>query len=154
MTVNYFEDHETGDSKTVGSFTLTKSEIIEFAEQFDPLWLHIDEKRANEESPFGGIIASGWHTLCSCHGLVVRDAGENSAAIGSPGVEDVSWERPVFPDDTITVTRTVTEKRSSKKDPSRGLLTIEISGSNQRDEEVITYRPNMYYLKREASGDS
>lgn len=152
--MNYFEDYEIGDSNTVGSFSLTKSEIIDFAEKFDPLWLHTDEERVKQESPFGEIIASGWHTLCSCHGLVVQDTGDNSAAIGSPGVEGVSWERPVYPDDTITVTRTVAEKRPSKKDLSRGLLTVEISGSNQRDEEVITYRPRMYYLKREASADS
>lgn len=149
--MKYFEDYEVGDTKTVGSFSLTKSEIVEFAERFDPLWLHTDEKRAEQESPFGGIIASGWHTVCSCHGIVVREAGDDSAAIGSPGVEDVTWSQPVFPGDTITVSRRVEDKRPSEKIPDRGLLTIEITGINQRDEKVLSYRPRMYYLKREAA---
>jgi acyl dehydratase len=149
--MKYFEDYEVGDTKTVGSFSLTKSEIIEFAERFDPLWLHTDEERAEQESPFGGIIASGWHTICSCHGMVVQDAGADSAAIGSPGVEGVSWENPVFPEDTITVSRTVTGKRPSEKLPDRGLLTVEISGENQREQQAVTYTPQMYYLKGDSS---
>lgn len=148
--MKYYEDYDVGTTATVGSFSVTKAEIIDFAEQFDPLWLHTDEERAEQESPFGGIIASGWHTLCSCHGLLIQDAGTDSAAVGSPGVEDISWDRPVYPDDTITVTRTVAEKRSSKKESNRGLITVDVSASNQRDQEVLTYRPRMYYLKREA----
>lgn len=149
--MKYFEDYGVGTTTTIGSFSLSKAEIIDFAERFDPLWLHTDEERAERESPFGGIIASGWHTLCSCHGLLVQDAGTDSAAIGSPGVEDISWDRPVYPDDTITVTRTVAEKRPSKKSPDRGLITVDVSASNQRDQEVIIYQPRMYYLRREAS---
>jgi acyl dehydratase len=149
--MKYYEDYEVGTTATVGSFTVTKSEIIDFAEQFDPLWLHTDEERAERESPFGGIIASGWHTLCLCHGLLVQDAGTDSAAIGSPGVEDISWDRPVYPDDTISVTCTVAGKRPSKKVPDRGLITVDVSASNQREQEVLTYRPRMYYLKSEES---
>jgi acyl dehydratase len=149
--MKYYEDYDVGTTTTVGSFTVTKPEIIDFAEQFDPLWLHTDEERAERESPFGGIIASGWHTLCLCHGLLVQDAGTDSAAIGSPGVEDISWDRPVYPDDTIAVTRTVAEKRPSEKVPDRGLITVDVSASNQREQDVLTYRPSMYYQKREAS---
>lgn len=149
--MKYFEDYEVGDTRAVGTFSLTKPEIIDFAERFDPLWLHTDDERATRESPFGGIIASGWHTLCSCHGLVVRDSGGDSAAIGSPGVAGVSWDRPVYPDDEITVTMSIVDKRPSEKIPDRGLLTINIAGTNQREEEVISYRPKMYFLKRDAA---
>ena len=149
--MKYYEDYGVGETMTVGSFSLSKSEISDFAEQFDPLWLHTDEERAEQESPFGEIIASGWHTLCSCHGLLIQETGTDSAAIGSPGVENVSWDQPVYPGDTITVAYTVTEKRPSRKDSDRGLVTVDVSASNQQDRDVLTYRPRMYYLKREAS---
>jgi acyl dehydratase len=146
--MKYYEDYEVGNTTTVGSFSVTESEIVDFAEQFDPLWIHTDKERAERESPYGGIIASGWHTILLCHSLLVQDEMEDSA-VGSPGIEDISWESAMYPDDTITVSYSVTEKRPSNTLSDRGLVRTDVSATNQREEEVLTYQGGMYYLKRE-----
>lgn len=145
----YFEDYEVGETRTIDSFSLSETEIVEFAERFDPLWLHTDAERAESMSPFGGIIASGWHTLCSCHGLLVAELGGDSMALGSPGVEDISWSKPVFPGDTLTVESEVVATRPSESRPDRGLVTTDITATNESGETVLTYRPLMFFLRRD-----
>jgi acyl dehydratase len=145
----YFEDYTVGETRTVGSFSLSESEIIDFAERFDPLWLHTDPEQAEAMSPFGGIIASGWHTLCSCHGLLIAEVGDDSMALGSPGVEDISWSKPVFPGDTLTVESEVVATRPSESQPDRGLVTTEITATNDDEETVLAYRPLMFFLRRD-----
>ena|SRR5699024_1093225 len=151
--VRYFEDYTVGETRTMGSFSLSEADIIDFAERFDPLWLHTDPERAEELSPFGGIIASGWHTLCSCHGLLIDELGD-SMALGSPGVEEVSWPKPVFPGDTLTVESEVVATRPSESRPDRGLVTTEITATDDDGEIALAYRPLMFYLRRDNSAAS
>lgn len=151
--MKYYEDFEVGATKEVGSFELGREEIMEFAEKFDPLWLHTDEETARAESPFGGIIASGWHTLAASHGELVRSEEERIAALGSPGVGGVSWNQPVYPDEHLTVKRTIADKRSSEKMSNRGHVTLEVETTNTDGQTVLTYDPRMYVLQREAAGD-
>ena len=148
--MKYYEDYEKGETKQLGSFSLTEEEIVEFAEKYDPLWLHVDEERIEKESPFGGLIASGWHSLMSCHRLLVEGDDEEIAALGSPGVEEVSWRLPVYPGDEITVTSTVVKKRPSDKVPNRGLVKVEVVGENEGGDEVLSYISMMYFERRDA----
>lgn len=151
--MKYYEDFTVGDTETVGSFELGREEIMEFAEKFDPLWLHTDPEKARAESPFGGIIASGWHTLAASHGELVRGEEEQIATLGSPGVGGVSWDLPVYPDERLTVDRTIADKRSSEKDADRGHVTVAVETTNADGQTVLTYDPRMYVLRREAGGD-
>ena len=148
--MKFYEDYEKGETKQLGSFSLTEEEIVEFAEKYDPLWLHVDEERIEKESPFGGLIASGWHSLMSCHRLLVEGDDEEIAALGSPGVEEVSWKLPIYPGDEITVTSTVVEKRTSEKVPNRGLVKVEVVGENEGGDEVLSYVSKMYFGRRDA----
>jgi len=148
--MKFYEDYEKGETKRLGSFSLTEEEIVEFAEKYDPLWLHVDEERIEKESPFGGLIASGWHSLMSCHRLLVEGDDEEIAALGSPGVEEVSWKLPIYPGDEITVTSTVVEKRTSEKVPNRGLVKVEVVGENEGGDEVLSYVSKMYFGRRDA----
>jgi acyl dehydratase len=152
--MKYYEDYERGETKQLGSFSLTEEEIVEFAEKYDPLWLHVDEERIEKESPFGGLIASGWHSLMSCHRLLVDGDDEEIAALGSPGVEEVSWRLPVYPGDEITVTSTVVEKRPSEKVPNRGLVKVEVVGENEDGNEVLSYISMMYFERRDTDEDT
>jgi acyl dehydratase len=152
--MKYYEDYERGETKQLGSFSLTEEEIVEFAEKYDPLWLHVDEERIEKESPFGGLIASGWHSLMSCHRLLVEGDEEEIAALGSPGVEEVSWRLPVYPGDEITVTSTVIEKRPSEKVPNRGLVKVEVVGENEDGNEVLSYLSKMYFQRKDAGEDT
>ena len=152
--MKYYEDYEKGETKQLGSFSLTEEEIVEFAEKYDPLWLHVDEERIEKESPFGGLIASGWHSLMSCHRLLVEGDDEEVAALGSPGVEEVSWRLPVYPGERITVTSTVVDKRPSEKVPDRGLVKVEVVGENEDGNEVLSYVSKMYFQRRDAGEDT
>ena len=152
--MKYYEDYEKGETKQLGSFSLTEEEIVEFAEKYDPLWLHVDEERIEKESPFGGLIASGWHSLMSCHRLLVEGDDEEVAALGSPGVEEVSWRLPVYPGERITVTSTVVDKRPSEKVPDRGLVKVEVVGENEDENEVLSYLSKMYFQREDAGEDT
>ena len=152
--MKYYEDYEKGETKQLGSFSLTEEEIVEFAEKYDPLWLHVDEERIEKESPFGGLIASGWHSLMSCHRLLVEGDDEEVAALGSPGVEEVSWRLPVYPGERITVTSTVADKRPSEKVPDRGLVKVEVVGENDEGSEVLSYLSKMYFQREDAGEDT
>lgn len=151
--MKYYEDFEVGDTTTAGSFELGREEIIEFAEKFDPLWLHTDPEKARAESPFGGIIASGWHTLAASHGELLRGEEERIATLGSPGVGGVSWDLPVYPDQRLTVDRTIADKRPSEKNADRGHVTVEVETRKADGQTVLTYDPGMYALRRAAGGD-
>ena len=90
----------------------------------------------------------------SCHRLLVEGDDEEIAALGSPGVEEVSWRLPVYPGDEITVTSTVVEKRPSEKVPNRGLVKVEVVGENQDGDEVLSYLSKMYFERRGAGEDT
>jgi len=152
--MKYYEDYEDGKTKELGSFPLTEEEIVEFAEEYDPLWLHVDEERIEKESPFGGLIASGWHSLMSCHRLLVDGDEDEIAALGSPGVESIEWKLPVYPGDKITVTCTIVDKRVSEKVPDRGLVKVEVVGENENNDVVLSYVSKMYFERHDAGEDA
>jgi acyl dehydratase len=110
--MRYWEDFAVGDAIEVGPVTVSAAEIIEFASRYDPQPFHLDEV-AGKESPFGGLIASGWHTTALFMGMFVRAVLLDSASLGSPGVEEIRWTAPVRPGDTLAGRSTVTDVRPS-----------------------------------------
>src|SRR5271154_1100044 len=125
-----FEDMEVGKTFEIGEHTFTREEIVTFATQFDPQPFHIDDEAA-VHSPYGGLIASGWHTCSVMMSLLVRNAFAGSTSMGSPGIDDIRWLKPVRVGDTIRMTNTILDKRVSASKPDRGIVETEWTGTNQ-----------------------
>jgi acyl dehydratase len=146
----YWEDFKVGERVTLGNKTLTEEEIIRFAKEFDPQPFHIDKAKA-EESFFGGLIASGWHT-CSIAMRMMCDAYLNeSASIGSPGVENIRWLKPVRPGDTLRAERVVLESRASSSKPDIGIVKSRWEMFNQHNELVMSME-GISMFKRRTTG--
>lgn len=143
----YFEDFEVGKTIEVGQRSVTEEEIIAFATQFDPQPFHVD-KDAAEESMYGGIIASGWHTCSMMMRLMVDGILRNSASLGSPGLDEIRWIKPVRGGDTLTVSTTVLESKPSTSRPDRGVVLTVWEARNQRGELVATVKGMGMYLRR------
>ena len=143
----YFEDFEVGKTINVGSRTIAEEEIIAFARQFDPQPFHVD-KVAAEKSMYGGIIASGWHTCAIMMRLMVDGFLRESASLGSPGVDEIRWLKPVRAGDTLSVTTTALEARPSESKPDRGVVFTEWRAVNQHGELVATVKGRGMFGRR------
>jgi acyl dehydratase len=133
----YFEDYTPGDVYEFGTITVTELEIIEFAKQFDPQYFHVDPEKA-VQSRFGGIIASGWHTVCLAMRLFVDHFVSHVASLASPGVDEVRWPNPVRPGDTLRIRVTILDARLSRSKPDRGVVRSKLEAINQKDELVCS----------------
>ncbi|NEX62806.1 MaoC family dehydratase [Noviherbaspirillum galbum] len=133
----YFEDFEVGKTIEVGTRTVSEAEIIEFARQFDPQPFHVDREAASR-SIYGGVIASGWHTCAMMMRLMVDGFLNKSSSMGSPGVDEIRWLKPVRPGDTLKVTTTAVEARPSSSKPDRGVVVTRWEATNQKGELVAT----------------
>ncbi|HEY0847616.1 MAG TPA: MaoC family dehydratase [Noviherbaspirillum sp.] len=143
----YFEDFEIGKTIEVGSRTVTEEEILDFATKFDPQPFHID-KNAAEHSIYGGIIASGWHTCSMMMRLMVDGFLRTAASMGSPGVDEIRWIKPVRGGDTLTVTTTALETRPSASKPDRGVVVTLWQAKNQHGEVVATIKGMGMFQRR------
>jgi len=133
----YFEDLDEGQTRELGTFTLSRDEIMEFAGRFDPQPIHVDEEAA-EASVFGGLIASGWHTASACMRLIVDGLLIDAASMGAIGVDELRWTAPVRPGQTITVRNEVLETRESESRDDRGYVRNRTVGVNEEGEEVVS----------------
>lgn len=133
----YFEDVMEGDIEEYGERTLTREEIVAFAEEFDPQPFHVDEEAA-AESPYGGLIASGWHTASVCMRLLVDGVLSKWASMGARGLDELTWHRPVRPGDALSIRTEVLETWPSESDPDRGYVRWKLEGRNQDDEVVLS----------------
>ncbi|HXL68404.1 MAG TPA: MaoC family dehydratase [Xanthobacteraceae bacterium] len=144
MSRIYYEDFVVGAVRTCGPRVVTREEIIAFATEFDPQPMHLDEEAA-QKTMLKGLSASGWHSCALMMRLIADGLALNSSSMGSPGVEEVKWVKPVRPGDVLTVRLTVLEKRESKSRPEMGLVRQRAEMLNQRGEVVLdsTY-PGMF----------
>lgn len=142
----WFEDFAPGQRFRTAGATLSEAQILEFAWAHDPQPFHLDVEAA-AASPYGGIIASGFQTLLVSFRLIYQERIINAASLGSPGLDELRWPRPVRPGDTLKVEAEVRECRPSASRPDRGLVTIAYTVLNQKDEPVMTYRA-MHLLRR------
>jgi len=133
----YWEDFVVGETLPIGSHTFTEAEIVEFARQFDPQPFHTDPEAARA-SAFGGLIASGWHTCAVCMRLNCESYINRAVSLGSPGLDNIRWHKPVRPGDTITYQRTVLEARTSRSRPDMGLVLSRTEALNQAGELVMS----------------
>lgn len=136
----YFEDYHVGMVDEFGDIAVTAQEIVEFARRYDPQSMHVDPVAA-AQGPFGGLIASGWHTASMVMRLFVEHYLSKVATLPSPGVDELRWVRPVRPGDTLRVRVTVLETKRSRSKPDRGLVRGLVEVLNQNDELVMTQRP-------------
>jgi acyl dehydratase len=145
--LKYFDDYVPGASYDCGSVTVSQAEIISFATQFDPQPFHVDPEAA-VAGPFGGLIASGWHTSA----LVMRELVDHylpaGASLGSPGIDELRWPHPVRPGDTLRVRATVTEARRSASKPDRGIMKTAIEAVNQDGQTVMSAKATNFLLVR------
>ncbi|WP_254532954.1 MaoC family dehydratase [Natrinema gelatinilyticum] len=136
--MRYFEDIEVGTTRELGDYHVTSEEIIEFAEQYDPQPFHLDAAAA-AESAFGELVASGWHTASISMRMLVENYLNENAGMGGRGVDELRWQRPVTPGDTLSLRTEVVDKRPSETDPYRGNVDTHIEVLNQDDEVVLSY---------------
>lgn len=115
MLSGYYEDIEIGATQEFGSYTVEKEEIVSFAEQYDPQPFHVDESAA-EDSIFGELVASGWHTAAMTMRILVDNRLEDDRSMGAVGVDDLRWKQPVRPGDTLTVRTEVVDKEPWDED--------------------------------------
>jgi acyl dehydratase len=147
-----FEDLTVGTRQEIGAHTFTSDEIVEFAERFDPQPFHIDEAAARA-SPFGGLIASGWHTCSILMAICARNLFAGSTSMGSPGIDEIRWIKPVRPGDTIRLFNSVLDKRVSTSRPDRGVVSLLWEGVNQAGETAVTVRSKVLFGLRGQGGE-
>jgi acyl dehydratase len=143
----WFEDFAIGQRFRTAGATLSEAQILQFAWAHDPQPFHVD-KEAAAASPYGGVIASGFQTLLVSFRLVYQERVINAASLGSPGLDELRWPRPVRPGDTLRVGAEVVEVRPSRSKPDRGVVVIAYTVTNQQGEPVMTYRAMHLLLRR------
>ncbi len=143
--MRYWEDFRVGEETVHGTHEITTDEIVAFGREFDPQPFHTDSEVGG---PFGGLIASGWHTAALYMGMFVRNVLLDSASLGSPGVEELRWLVPVRPGDVLTGRSRVVEAWVSERDPQRGTIVGEHELVNQRGEVVMRMRARGFIARR------
>jgi acyl dehydratase len=147
VTDRYFEDFKKGERFISGGMTLTEAGIIEFARQWDPQPFHIDTEFARKWQ-YGGLIASGLHTMCVTLKLWLELGVLKACSLGSPGLGETQFPRPVRPGDTLRVVTDIVELRPSQSKPDRGICRLRQVTINQRGEHVMEQETTVFLKRR------
>ena len=147
MSDRYFEDFKVGDRFVSGGMTMTEAGIIEFARQWDPQSFHIDVEFSKKWA-FEGLIASGLHTMCVTLRLWLDLGVLRACSLGSPGLGETQFPRPVRPGDTIKVVTDIVELRLSASKPDRGVCRLRQVTINQRGEPVMEQETTVFLKRR------
>jgi acyl dehydratase len=140
--LQYFEDLVVGSKVSFGSYEVTREEVIAFAAQYDPQPFHLSDEAA-AETFFGRLSASGWHTAAMTMRMTVEHfRTHRQAGLGSPGLDELKWLRPVYPGDTLRVESELLEKRVSASRPGMGITKGRTTVFNQHDQPVMTFVAN------------
>lgn len=145
MTI-FYEDLDVGQVEEFGEYDVTEEELLSFAEQYDPQWFHVDKERAAEESMYGGLITSGWHTASMTMRMLVDHHFSEAATLGAKGLHELRWRVPVKPGDVLSVRVEVLEKEVETD--SRGVVLSETKTLNQDDDAVMTMVSEVMYARR------
>jgi len=143
----YFEDFHVGEVIDVGSVSVSQAEIIAFAEQYDPQPMHIDPDAASF-TIYGGLIASGWHTVTLFMRLLVDSVVAKTSSLGSPGVEELRWPLPVRPGDTLHGSMEILETRVSNSRPTMGIVRWRGTVRNQDGKLVMSLIGTNFFGRR------
>ncbi|MDB5709509.1 MAG: acyl dehydratase [Sphingomonas bacterium] len=137
--MQYFEDIEVGNKASFGSYEVTRDEVVAFAQKYDPQPFHLSDEAA-AETHFGRLSASGWHTCAMTMAMVVENLRANAqAGLGSPGIDELRWLRPVYPGDTLRCESEVLDKRASESRPEMGIFHSRMTVFNQDDKPVMSF---------------
>ena len=146
----YFEDLEVGAETYFGSCEVTRGEVIEFARRYDPQPFHLSDEAA-AKTHFGRIAASGWHTCAMVMGVIARHVvAQGQAGLGSPGIDELRWLKPVYPGDTLQVRATIIETRASRSKPEIGSFRSATTVTNQDGEKVLSFTSIVLMRRRPA----
>jgi acyl dehydratase len=145
----YWDDYEVGQKFDLGSTSFTADEIVSFARQYDPQSFHVDAAAAGQ-SMFGGLIASGWHVTAKLMRLFVDNYVDQRTALGSPGVDEVRWLKPVRPGDTLSASVECAGKVPSRSRPEMGIVQEQWRATNQKGELVMTLKGTNMVRRRPA----
>ncbi len=144
----YFEDYVAGAVHECGSIAVEQAEMVAFAKRYDPQDFHTDPEAA-KQTIYGGLIASGWLTGSLMMRLYTDHYLSHVASLGSPGVDELHWLKPVRPGDTLSLRVTVVETNRSHSKPDRGIVHSFIEVLNQRAEVVMSMKAVNFFLCRE-----
>jgi acyl dehydratase len=137
--MRYFDDIEVGDETEFGHYDVTREEVLEFARKYDPQPFHLSDEEA-AKTHFGRLAASGWHTCAMTMAVIARHVVEDEqAGLGSPGIDELRWRRPVYPGDTLHVRSKIADKTPSRSKPEIGSFRSEVTVTNQDDQAVLTF---------------
>ncbi|HVI04925.1 MAG TPA: MaoC family dehydratase [Sphingomicrobium sp.] len=135
----YFEDLMVGAETEFGSYDVTREEVLEFARKYDPQPFHLSDEEA-AKTHFKRLAASGWHTAAMTMAVIARYVVDHQqAGLGSPGIDDLRWRRPVYPGDRLNVRGHILEKTASRSRPEMGSFKTQTIVTNQNDEVVMTF---------------
>lgn len=137
--MRYFEDIQVGAETYFGSYDVTREEVLEFAHKYDPQPFHISDEEA-AKTHFGRIAASGWHTAAMTMAVIARHVVKHEqAGLGSPGIDELRWLKPVYPGDRLHVRGNIIEKTPSRSKPELGSFRTETTVTNQDDVPVMRF---------------
>lgn len=149
----YYEDLEIGKRASFGRYEVTREEVVEFAKKYDPQGFHLDDEAA-AKTHFGRVSASGWHTCAMTMAMMVENMKNvKQAGLGSPGVDQLMWKKPVYPGDTLRVESEVIEKRRSNSRREMGIFKSRAQVFNQNDEVVLEMTSNGLIAVRDPGAD-
>jgi len=150
--MQYYEDMVVGAVSRYGHYEVTREEVIAFASKYDPQAFHLDDAAA-AATHFGRLSASGWHTASMTMAMTVANMANNrQAGLGSPGIDELRWVKPVYPGDTLRCENVLLEKRRSKTRPEMGIIRGETRVYNQHDELVMTFKALGMIATRDPNG--
>lgn len=152
--MRYFEDLEIGAETHFGSYEVTREEVLDFARRYDPQPFHLSDEEA-AKTHFGRIAASGWHTCAMTMAVIARHVVEGEQeGLGSPGVDELRWLKPVYPGDTLHVTGKLIEKTPSRSKPEIGSFRTETTVTNQDGVPVMRFTSIVLIRRRPAEETS
>jgi acyl dehydratase len=144
----YLEDLEVDAETEFGSYKVTREEVLEFARKYDPQPFHLSDEEA-AKTHFGRLSASGWHTAAMTMAVIARYVVDHrQAGLGSPGIDDLRWKKPVYPGDTLHVRGRITEVTPSRSKPEMGSFRTETTVTNQDGVVVMTFTSIVLMLRR------
>jgi acyl dehydratase len=136
----YLEDMKIGQKSSFGNYRVTRDEVIDFASKYDPQPFHLDDDAA-AKTHFGRLSASGWHTAAMTMSMLVENLkNAKQAGLGSPGLDELRWLKPVYPGDTLRVETELTDVRPSRSRPEMGSIHSLVTVFNQDDVPVMTMK--------------
>lgn len=147
----YLEDLEVGQTTHFGTYQVTREEVIEFARKYDPQPFHLSDEAA-ARTHFGRLAASGWHTCAMTMAVIARHVVETEhAGLGSPGIDELRWLKPVYPGDTLSVSGEIVEVRPSRSKPELGSFRTATRVANQDGDPVLTFT-SIVLMRRRPGG--